>query len=140
MSVEYAMTPEDWRKHLALVAGNKRGGESEVGLGVYAYHSPEEPENGVTESIPAERLARPLLVMQWDSATRVEIIHDPHQLAAICLHGQPFGFSHEDLKLLDRVSAQLSQHAETWHNSEDLTDPFACFARKIAVLLPPIQP
>jgi len=50
--------------------------------------------------------------------------HEPHKLAALCLHNQPFGFTREDVKLL-RAFANLC------------TSDFRNLADRIEALLPP---
>lgn len=49
-----------------------------------------------------------------------------HETAAICLHGQPFGFTWEDVDLLRRSATPP-------HDS----DPLDGLAARIAALLPP---
>lgn len=102
-----ALSKEEWAKQLSNTAGNKRGGESEVGLGVYAYLRGGdegafwEAEN---DSINYGGSVRPHLVMQWDTVSECDALHDRHKLAALCLHGQPYGFSQADVELVRRMT------------------------------------
>ena len=55
----------------------------------------------------------------------------PHQLAALCLHGQPFGFTREDVRVLHFVMMQFTPETDGW--DDDLTS----LADRIEALLPP---
>lgn len=57
---------------------------------------------------------------------------DRHKVAALCLHGQPFGFTREDVNLLNAVLTR----------GPDLGEPerIAALAARIAALLPPEEP
>lgn len=71
-------------------------------------------------------------------------VRDLHALAALCLYGQPFGFTREDVRVLERVSRNLLSnpefdpqtgnpyHAKGYH--------LASIASRIAALLPPPDP
>ena len=56
---------------------------------------------------------------------------DLHALAALCLHGQPFGFTREDVRLLHFVMMQFTPETDGW--DDDLTS----LADRIEALLPP---
>ncbi|NUO63468.1 MAG: hypothetical protein HOQ34_07855 [Gemmatimonadaceae bacterium] len=58
-------------------------------------------------------------------------IERPYAAAAICLAGQPFGFTWEDVDLLQRL-ADGEEHLAYWHAGK-----FAEIAARIAALLPP---
>jgi hypothetical protein len=61
---------------------------------------------------------------------------EPHGLAALCLHEQPFGFTHEDVKRLRMVEAlpvSDSTVLEAVAYNEWVND----LADRIAALLPP---
>jgi hypothetical protein len=67
-------------------------------------------------------------------------IDRPHALAALCLYGQPFGFSQEDVERLERVGNDYI----AWANDSDeldrnIEDGFALIrlASRIRALLPP---
>ena len=54
---------------------------------------------------------------------------NPQQIAAKCLHGQPFGFTREDLRLLRYA-------ARSWHPLEGRSH-WVTLADRIEALLPP---
>jgi len=92
----------------------------DIGYGMNLY--PDGPEavtieglpNGASLSIRAEHL---------------------HALAAFCLHGQPFGFTREDVNALRSV---LDLHRESWVNGVyGVDDICKHLADRIEALLPP---
>ena len=70
----------------------------------------------------------------------------PQALAALCLYGQPFGFTHEDVETLRNVRSVFSWHdygeedgvVEDW--DEEALTRIASIANRIAALLPPDTP
>lgn len=57
-----------------------------------------------------------------------------HAAAALCLHGQPYGFTREDADSLRRVADQMLEHAGEWYEwAHGLAD-------RIAALLPEEEP
>lgn len=59
-----------------------------------------------------------------------------HAVAALALHGQPFGFSHADVEHL-RSAATCDACEGTFCLSPDLRDALEDLAVRIAALLPP---
>jgi hypothetical protein len=62
-----------------------------------------------------------------------------HELAALALHGQPFGFTREDVALLDRAARNAGPLCE-YSDEESIAELVARyrdFAARLAALLPP---
>ena len=59
---------------------------------------------------------------------------DRHAVAAMALHGQPFGFTHEDVRLL-RNSADNVVSDSNWHYAD--AEALNALADRIEKLLPP---
>lgn len=57
---------------------------------------------------------------------------DRHKLAALCLHGQPFGFTREDVAVLREF-----RQASVYEVSDDEKDACDDLADRIEALLPP---
>lgn len=55
---------------------------------------------------------------------------DRHAVAALCLYGQPFGLTREDVKTLRTFRRQMLATSEEWARVKDLAD-------RIEALLPP---
>jgi hypothetical protein len=53
-----------------------------------------------------------------------------HALAALCLHEQPYGFSHDDVDVLRHAADGLEHHGIPWPQLYAIAD-------RIAALLPP---
>ena len=66
---------------------------------------------------------------RFDSGCASEELQDPHGVAALCLHGQPFGFTRGDV-LLCRGNLEHPDSHEIWTKLADLAD-------RIEALLPP---
>lgn len=79
------------------------------GLECVVYDGPEYLDSSVADK---------LKVADWDNQGR-------HAIAVLALHGQPFGFSREDVALLRK-----------WHGLKGIP-AFADLAERIAALLPP---
>jgi hypothetical protein len=58
-----------------------------------------------------------------------------HALAALALHGQPFGFTQEDVIRLHG----LAHHMQAETGDRPYTDKIQDLAHRIAALLPPIK-
>lgn len=86
------------------------------------------------------------------------VVEQRHALAALALHGQPFGFSHEDVRML-RSEAGQCEAAARWsesgngtdrplsvidamnaRNRRDAAERWISLASRIAALLPPEEP
>ena len=63
-------------------------------------------------------------------ALRVDVASERHALAALALHGQPFGFTNDDARALNDAIVYL-------HNHHYDASKIASIARRIAALLPP---
>jgi len=71
---------------------------------------------------------------------------NPHAVAALCLHLQPFGFAREDVEILDRVATGLGFQAMDLEAKgisskfeRDRQDALNSLADRIEALLPPEQ-
>lgn len=124
-----ALTPEEWEKREA-VRGQQRywldtpyGGT--LGVGILS----EDAEDNETVTAPEGR----------------------HLVAALCLYQQPFGFTHEDVRLLEQFAA-LAENAARWTEGGDVVSAqdtiiaaqqrsdaasLTRLASRIAALLPP---
>ena len=60
----------------------------------------------------------------------------PHGLAALCLHGQPFGFTREDVKVLSRASEYALRQWGPVVAGQDIA-MLSSLADRIEALLPP---
>lgn len=62
-----------------------------------------------------------------------------HAVAAQCLHGEPFGFTHEDVAFLRRAadSEEASFHHDGLYIPNEVPGAFRSLADRIAALLPP---
>lgn len=58
----------------------------------------------------------------------------PHRMAALCLHGQPFGFTHEDVRDLEDAASRVEYED---HMQAPLAARLDDLAARIAALLPP---
>lgn len=111
--IKPALTPEEWKQ-----AHETPEGLYVQAVPVYLFTPIDEDGEPIREH--SERLSR--------------IKHERrHEIAALCLLEQPFGFTWEDEQLL-RVVMEHVQHEE-WGESwvDDLTD----LADRIEALLPP---
>lgn len=97
--IKPALTPEEWRK--------KATGDGDTG------------DTMILDGFVA-------VVMDF---TRFIEVLDRHGTAALCLHGQPFGFTREDV-LLCRGQLHHPESAEIWELLHSLAD-------RIEALLPP---
>ncbi len=62
-----------------------------------------------------------------------QMVDNPHGLAALCLYGQAFGFTREDVDLLNKAILQ-------YHWREKPAIGLQSLASRIAALLPPETP
>ena len=64
---------------------------------------------------------------------RIPLIREEsrHAVAALCLHGQPFGFTREDVKLLGEVGQN------EWLQPDDMWERVRSLSARISALLPP---
>jgi hypothetical protein len=63
-----------------------------------------------------------------------------HEFAALALHGQPFGFTHEDLKLLDYAALVMVHSDDYTEGDTDSASELRALSARIAALLPPAEP
>ena len=71
----------------------------------------------------------------YDSEAQ-EVRESRHAVAALCLYGQPFGFTREDVALvLDCIGMEFDRATVT--EARDLTQRLNHLANRIAALLPP---
>lgn len=121
-----ALSESEWAKHLDGSAAIKRSGEMEIALGVYASISGDERwrEN---DSLNYGTMP-PFLILYWQTVNDHMAVHDPHKLAALCLHGQPFGFTRKDVENLRLWACDFPY---------DVDDIARDLASRIEALLPP---
>ena len=75
----------------------------------------------------------PVILVNADPPYHTIIPEKRHHVAAVCLHGQPFGFTREDVRMLGEAFEMVNQRTmtdidETWLRS---------LAARIEALLPP---
>lgn len=64
-----------------------------------------------------------------------------HAVAAVALHGQPFGFTHADVDLLLNAAVAIEARMDKWNLIETEKPPrLRELADRIAALLPPREP
>lgn len=103
----------------------------------------------VKPALTAEEWARGPGVFGWDDGS-VFIAHRdeqpsverPHAVAAVLLHGQPFGFTREDVRMLRECAKQqrdieLDSEAIAYAGSLEYGAELDALADRIAALLPP---
>ena len=88
------------------------------------------------------------LCVRYDSGLASEVVGDRHALAALCLHGQPFGFTWDDVEVLREISPEhrigcahlafVGSDCDCEAEQESAT--IASVADRIAALLPPREP
>ena len=62
-------------------------------------------------------------------------------VAALCLHGQPFGFTREDVELLHQAAGDAESEARPYPDGcAEARAPFDNLADRIEALLPPEAP
>lgn len=138
-----ALTAEGWTRHLNGTARIKRSGEMEIGLGVYAGISTDEDRERAANDSLSYGTVPPFLILHWHTVNDREALHDPHKLAALCLHNQPYGFTHEDVKLCRLAATGFLSHHEWGEPSasdRDAARELRSLASRIAALLPPEKP
>jgi hypothetical protein len=104
-TVEAALTPDEWARRETAIERGEFGENGQVWIC-------EDGTIGVAAS-----------------GASYEIAH-PHGAAALCLHGQPFGFTWEDVRLLERLRGRTDEDEDAIGH---LTD-------RIEALLPSTEP
>lgn len=136
-TVRPALTPESWRG----VIGGVYPSDVDIAIGlVWASLSSNERDLTGDVEVMEEQFGerRPMLVIHWNLASDRIAIGDRHALAALALHGQPFGFTQEDVDLLTR-SAEYYDWLVKQKYLDD-AEKFRSLAARIAALLPPEAP
>lgn len=113
-----ALTPKEWQE---------RSVDISCGL-VWANLADRHAFDGEPE---ANNEPPPRLVIDWNSANYQQVVGRRHALAALCLHGQAFGFTHEDVEDL-RWFGSAFMVPGTGASRRALN-----LAARIAALLPP---
>lgn len=98
-----------------------------------------ETKNGIAPALTPEEWAKPpdtyALCVEWDGCE--------HQIAALALYGQPFGFTQDDLTL---VQSQIHRYVAEWPEPSQDSPSWPYWntqrrwrelAAKLAALLPP---
>lgn len=65
--------------------------------------------------------------------TQEEVAEHMHAVAALALYGQPFGFTHEDVRRLHQLGSDLARTQHAYADGEFYLD----LAARISALLPP---
>lgn len=94
------------------------------------------------------------LTMRMEDRSYVGIDARRHALAALCLHGQPFGFTHADVVSLRALAREFEDEARVsertgaddaegiWRKNADAcrrrADELTSIAGRLAALLPPL--
>jgi hypothetical protein len=96
---------------------------------------------------PALSTGAPTNVVYWEGDNLVADGwfegSERHALAALCLHGQPFGFTHEDVDLLKVVTdhwpslGNYESDADGQHAIYHRVDALQSLADRIGAILPP---
>lgn len=117
--IEPALTPEEWADE---------GGGGAVNRGDFMVYAPRGMDG--------------LVVGPPGPGHGVLIPTDLHQAtAALCLHGQPFGFTWEDVDALrGLIELQAALRKTNGVPGDGGLSPFARLADRIAALLPPRAP
>lgn len=143
--MESALTAEEWQWMLEGEGIDISGLEIEFGVTIFeADEVTSEPVlehyNSDLGGSPMVRL-QGLLVEDGSSPTSIGLVSQRHALAALCLYGQPFGFTREDLQLLrEEVEPAACDRAVYPEEHERVSKEFAHLrnlADRIAALLPP---
>lgn len=111
--IRNALTAEEWTER--RVRGNGFVLATGVDGGCVAFHGLSSTHREVLPYLLDEREA--------------------HALAALCLFSQPFGFTRDDVKLLQRV---FDMSNDEWRTDDE--EKGASLAARIAALLPPEGP
>ena len=119
-----ALTPEEWAKRRKDVGPEHVSlAPLEPGLDPWGEPWPDDPD--------------PILEIgdggDTGSAQKPEIFH---AIAALCLRGQPFGFTRDDVALIRELRAPLMSLKESDRGSS-LARGLASLADRIEALLPP---
>jgi hypothetical protein len=119
--IKPALTTEEWvAKRVDLGHGTHADTQDCTGLGYYL-------DGG------------PVYAIGYEGCDRDEPVERPHALAAFCLYGQPYGFSHEDVAKL-RAMPDNPGPDYTGYASIDDGAWFASLIARITALLPPSEP
>lgn len=117
-----ALTPKEWAAKEAEVSSWLRIAVLQDGLLAVSV-APDDAHANDGESSPIHMAT-------------VGYAERPHALAALALHGQPFGFTWEDVDEL-RSGAELDEDNASGHLAGPFTSPLRAIADRIAALLPP---
>lgn len=110
-----ALTPEEWES-TGFQQGDNADVELDVRNGMLFVEARRVAADGTDEYCPAVFRAR------------------RHALAALALHGQPFGFTREDIELLR--AAVILERWEAVPDADEM-EKLRALAARIAALLPP---
>lgn len=124
-----ALTPEEWDRGIVELRDAGR-----------ANISPVEPSNShcMSQWRPGELHISCGECVVWGHGVQA-MTKDRHAIAALCLYGQPFGFTQQEAYVMRRLVAYESLAAWTTDRlgqSIPYFDTIASVARKIAFLLP----
>lgn len=129
--IKPALTPEEWVSYPAADL-EIRDGEYEVAL------IPAMIPSGAIIAIPTDYVGGD----EYQSTGPDCVIPAGalHALAALALHGQPFGFTWEDVDLLRRAAEDAGVGLYGEEERAEAGRDFSALAARIAALLPPRNP
>lgn len=116
--IQPALTAEEWGKN-GIEGGKFSNGDDWIGVHAYGGGVVLAAKDGDMES-PYIHLTDPRKV---------------HACAALCLYNQPFGFTQDDVRTLNRLDMWLEREY-----GKEFVEQYRGVIQKIAALLPPSSP
>ena len=129
MSIKPALTAEEWA-HLEMAGegAKRRSGDRTDTLFAYVLREPSEYIEGSVGD----------LMIAWNGDCSLPASPSArHALAALCLHGQTYGFTREDVALLRGLGLYAEPRALDIVFGEAAATRIASLADRIEALLPP---
>lgn len=140
-----ALTPDEWAEQLQ----QSRDPDISEGAGEMVFEldkghgefwlgpSPIWPEYDSSYDDPSlpepEPAYVPAVCISGDNPTWIRAEEDRHRVAALCLHGQPFGFTWDDVEMIRWAADVIQDEGINLQRAMDLRFT----ADRIAALLPP---
>lgn len=119
---ERAMSPDEWTKGV------------DIGVGLVWASLSSDPRLR-TGDLDASNELPPWLTIHWGTVADEIATHRRHALAALALHGQPFGFTWGDVDWIRAAAGQLLDEFDRLR--ADHATGLNAIADRIAALLPP---
>jgi hypothetical protein len=118
-----ALSAKEWAEQMAHnVRFSRTGGHGEIAAHVWATLA------DVTDGGPEANGETEAVEIYWNNAERSTQLWNRHKFAALCLHQQPYGFTAQDVAMLEWASSVLHHFGLQQIGS------------RIAALLPPPTP